>query len=282
MTNVKFSEAGKPIIIGVVKEPTADDAVRAIAASEAMGANAFDLHVSLLEGDERRPESIAKIVERANSPILAVHYNNAPGPKGSKYHDTSEQRMDELLRAVEYGGCAGIDMQAYTFCTDSRATLVGKDVEKYPFIAKNPKEVVLDDAIIEKQINMIEKVHSAGGEVLMSCHMGVFLNTEEVVALALEMEKRGPDIIKMVMPVTSKDDVVNALNSVLRLNEAVKSAKVHLHCSGKLGRITRYVAPYFGSALVFATDYYNEKADREQLLISDFKSFHSQVVFPEA
>lgn len=274
MKNVKFSESGKPIIIGVVKEPTADAAISTIKASETAGACAFDLHVSLLEGKEREPESLERIFKECDSPILAVHYNNLP--KGVTVKNTSEERMAELVRAVEVGA-AGIDMQGYTFCKEPRATLEGKDIKKYPFITANPKEVVLDDAVITRQRKIIDKVHSLGGEVLMSTHTGVYLNTEQIVSLALEIERREVDIIKLVTPVNTKEEVVEALRSIIELNKNIKNAKVHFHCSGRLGRITRYIAPYFGSAIVFATDYYNDRADKEQLLISNFLDFYNEI-----
>ena len=274
MRNVKFSESGKPIIIGVVKEPTADAAISTIKTCEREGATAFDLHVSLLEGKERDPESLERIFRECDSPILAVHYNNLP--KGITVKNTSEERMTELVRAVEVGA-AGIDMQGYTFCKEPRATLADKDAKKYPFITANPKEVVLDDEIITKQRKIIDKVHSLGGEVLMSTHTGVYLNTEQIVSLALEIEKREVDIIKLVTPVNTKEEVVEALSSIIELKKNIKNAKVHFHCSGRLGRITRYIAPYFGAAIVFATDYYNERADKEQLLISNFLNFYEQI-----
>ena len=274
MKNVKFSESGKPIIIGVVKEPTADAAISTIKNCEKEGATAFDLHVSLLEGKEREPESLARIFTECDSPILAVHYNNLP--KGITQKNTSEERMAELVRAVQVGA-AGIDMQGYTFCKEPRATLVGKDEKKYPFVTANPKEVVLDDAVITRQRQIIDRVHALGGEVLMSTHTGVYLNTEQIVSLALEMEKRGPDIVKLVTPVNTKEEVLVALKSVMELKANLKNAKFQYHCSGRLGRITRYIAPYFGASIVFATDHYNERADKEQLLISKFYEFYNEI-----
>ena len=274
MRNVKFSEAGEPIIIGVLKEATADATIETIKSSEKEGANAFDLHLSLLEGENREPKALERIFGEADSPILAVHYNNLP--KNITTKNTSEERVAEMIRAVECGA-AGIDMQGYTFCKDSRATLAAySGAKKYPFIAANPKEVVLDHEIIEKQKRAIDEVHKRGGEVLMSCHTGVFLDTEQIVSLALEMESRGPDIIKIVTPCETKEQILIALNSVMELRSNLH-AKFQYHCSGRLGRITRYIAPYFGSAIVFATDHYNERADKEQLLIKKFNDFYNEI-----
>ncbi len=274
MIDKKFSEAGSPIVIGVLKEATADATVSTVAACEAEGANAFDLHVSLLEGENREREALERIFGEAQSPILAVHYNNLP--KGITQKNSDEERIAELTRAVEYGA-AGIDMQGYTFCKSPLATLEGKDAKKYPFITASPREVVLDAEVIDRQKRAIDKIHSLGGEVLMSCHTKVFLDTEQIVSLALEMESRGVDIVKLVTPVNTKEEVLTALQSVMELKANLKYAKAHYHCSGRLGRITRYIAPYFGASIVFATDHYNERADKEQLLIKKFYEFYNEI-----
>ncbi|MBQ8836602.1 MAG: type I 3-dehydroquinate dehydratase [Clostridia bacterium] len=277
MRNCKFTESGDPIVLGVLKEATVENTIAQIKKCEAAGATAFNLHLSLLEGENREPEALKKIFAAANSPVMAVHYNN--NPRGVTRKDTSDMRVAEMLRAVECGA-AGIDMQGYTFCADSRATLLKfGDPEKHPFISANPKEVVLDHEVIEKQKRVVEKVHSLGGEVLMSCHTGVFLDTMHILAVAKLMEERNPDFIKIVTPANNKDDVLVALNSIHMMKKELHT-KFSYHCSGRVGRITRYIGPYFGSSQVFAMDYYNEYADKEQLLVSKFLDFYNEVEFP--
>lgn len=278
MRNCNFTESGDPIILGVLKEATVEATIEQIKKCEAAGATAFNLHLSLLDEESRKPESLKKIFAAANSPVMAVHYNN--NPKGVTRKDTSEMRVEEMIRAVECGA-AGIDIQGYTFSTDTRATQEKfGDPEKHPFITVRPKEVLMDPELIEKQKEAVRRVHALGGEVLMSCHTGMFLNTEQIVALAKFIEERNPDFIKIVTPVENKDDVLVALNSVKALKRELHT-KFSYHCSGRLGRVTRYVGPYFGSSQVFAMDYYNEYADPEQLLISKFHEFYNEVKAPE-
>ena len=260
MRKCSFTESGEPIILGVLKEATVDATLKQIRDCEAAGATAFNLHLSLLEGESREPSSLKRIFEGSDSPIMAVHYNN--NPKGVTRKATSDERMAEVIRAVKCGA-AGIDMQGYTFCADSRATL-----EKYG-----------DPEIIERQKEAIREVHSLGGEVLMSCHTGVFLNTKQIVSLAKLMEERSPDFIKIVTPVDNKDDVIIALNSIRALKRELHT-RFSYHCSGRVGRITRYIGPYFGSSQVFAMNHYNEYADKEQLLIAKFADFYGEVKSP--
>lgn len=48
---------------------------------------------------------------------------------------------------------------------------------KYSFTANNPKEVVTDLDIISKQCDFIDKIHSMGVEVLLSCHPSIAMNS---------------------------------------------------------------------------------------------------------
>lgn len=63
-------------------------------------------------------------------------------------------------------GAAGIDMQGYTFHRPSKDGFHGEN--RYSFTVGNPKEVMMDPDIIEKQCALIEKVHAKGAEVLLS------------------------------------------------------------------------------------------------------------------
>ena len=81
-------------------------------------------------------------------------------------------------------------------------------------------------------------------------------------------------------PVENKDQVLTALQSIRAL-KAELHTKFSYHCSGRVGRITRYIGAYFGSSQIFAMNEYNEYADKEQLLISKFTDFYNEVRSPE-
>ena len=78
---------------------------------------------------------------------------------------------------------------------ESKAQYLGD--EGYSFASVKPFEVVTDSAIIDKQCELIEWVHGHGAEVLLSCHPMIPMSTDQVVELALFLEKRGADIIKI-------------------------------------------------------------------------------------
>ena len=74
------------------------------------------------------------------------------------------------------------------------------------------------EALLPKLNADIEKVHSMGAEVLLSCHPGIPMTSEQVVELALFLEKRNPDIIKIVTRADQEDDLAESIRTMLMLN----------------------------------------------------------------
>ena len=181
---------------------------------------------------------------------------------------TEEMRVESFLRAVE-AGAAGIDMQGYTFHAPSKAGFCGEDT--YSFTKGNPKEIVTDEAIIAKQCEFIERVHSKGAEVLLSCHPGIAMNATQVVELALFLEKRGADIIKIVTAATNEEEMVESIKTMLLLKKEVKTP-VSYHANGKFGGLTRIVNPVLGGQIAFCVDRFSETSTMEQLDLKTAKA----------
>ena len=71
-------------------------------------------------------------------------------------------------------------------------------------------QVVVDKTAIKKQMDFIDKVHKLGGEVLMSSHVKEFRSPERVLEIALEQQRRGADIVKIVTGAnTQQEEVIN-------------------------------------------------------------------------
>ena len=254
---LKLSELTAPAIAGVVREKSIRGAIAEIKNCTYDGADMIDLHLSCL--DDTSVDSLKKIIGASKLPILALNYNNTYEGGDAGY--TEEMRVESFLRAVE-AGAAGIDMQGYTFHLPSKKGFCGDD--KYSFTKGNPKEIVIDGAIISKQCDLIERVHSMGAEVLLSCHPGIPMNSEQVVDLALFLEKRSPDIIKIVTKAENDDDLAESIRAMLLLKKEVKTP-VSYHASGNAGMLSRIVNPLLGGKIAFCVDRYGENSVMEQL-----------------
>ena len=261
---MKLSQLKAPAIAGVVREKTSSAAIAEIKNCLYDGADMIDLHLSCLE--DRSEENIKRIVNSTNLPILALNYNNTYNWENAGF--SKEERVESFLCAVR-AGAAGIDMQAYTFDAASKDFFTGED--KYSFTKNDPKEVVTNESVIAKQCALIEKVHSMGAEVLLSCHPGIPMNSEQVVDLALFLEKRSPDIIKIVTIANTEEEAIESIKAMTILKKEVKTP-VSYHAGGNAGAITRIVNPILGGQIAFCVDRFSESSTMEQLDLKTAKT----------
>jgi hypothetical protein len=114
-----------------------------------------------------------------------------------------------------------------------------------------PAEITDDEAAVARQRAAIDRVHDAGGEVILSAHTYTHLAPAEAVAIAERATDRGADLSKIVGVDRDMDEAVETLRAHLRLNEA-DVVPYALMAIGDPSRIVRPLAPMFGSAWVFA------------------------------
>ena len=260
----KLSEISAPAVAGVVREKTKLSAIAEIKNCMYDGADMIDLHLSCLDLCDEN--NLRDIISTSRLPVLALNYNSdyTWNPKGL----SEQERVESLIIAVR-AGASGIDMQGYTFDVASKGKFCGED--KYSFTKNDPKEVVTDEKIISKQCELIENVHSMGAEVLLSCHPGIPMNTDAVVELALFLEKRGPDIIKIVTAATNEDEMIESIRTMLYLKREVKTP-VSFHTNGKFGALSRIVNPALGGQIAFCVDRFSESSTMEQLDLKTAKA----------
>lgn len=253
----KLSKLHTPALAGVVREKNIRGAIAEIKNCKYDGATMIDLHMSCLE--DTSVESLKKIISSSALPVLALNYNSTYKWENAGFSE--EERVASYLRAVE-AGAAGIDMQGYTYHLPSKSGFCGED--RYSFTKGNPKEIVTDEAIISKQCELIEKVHAMGAEVLLSCHPGIVMNCEQVVELALFLEKRNPDIIKIVTYAENEDDLTESIKTMMVLKKEIKTP-ISYHTNGKAGMLSRIINPLLGGQIAFCVDRYNEGSTMEQI-----------------
>lgn len=253
----RLSEITAPAIAGVIREKTKAAAIAEIKNCMYDGADMIDLHMSCLEHFDE--DVIREIVNSTKLPILALNYNQSTDWVNIGLAE--EERIETFLTAVR-AGVAGIDMQGYSFHVPSKKTFCGED--KYSFTKNNPKEVVTDENIISKQCEFIERIHEMGAEVMLSCHPGIPMNANQVVELALFLEKRNPDIIKIVTAATNEDEMMESVVAMYLLKKEVRTP-VSYHANGKYGALSRIINPTLGGQIAFCVDRFSETSTMEQL-----------------
>lgn len=257
-----------PVLTAVIRERTPRDAIAQIKNYAIHGAKGADLHLSCLDEQYRNVESIAQIVNQTSLPILGLNYNQDPD---WKVFETSEEERVELLMMAIDAGAAGIDLQGYTFDRYSH-TAFREEFSNldYSFIKNKPREVVVDQKIIDKQCDLIEQIHFKGAEVLLSNHLLIPMKTDELVDLCLFLEKRKPDMIKIVAASETEEDMIESFKSMMTIKKEIKTP-VTLFCNGATGPLTRVINPILGGYMVFTSDGFNARSNFTQMDLQTIK-----------
>jgi len=265
----KLSQLTAPALAGVVREKNACSAIAEIKNCTYDGADMIDLHMSCLDSTD--VDTLRKIIASSKIPVLALNYNLTYEWGDAGFSE--EERTASFLRAVE-AGAAGIDLQSYTFHLPSKKEFCGDDT--YSFTKGHPKEIVTDEKILAKQCELIEKVHFMGSEVLLSCHPGIPMKREQVVELALFLEKRKPDIIKIVTAATNEEEMLESIQAMILLKKEVRTP-VAYHANGKAGSLSRIINPILGGHIALCVDHFKESSTMGQLDLKAVKSIMDHI-----
>ena len=267
----RFSASNTPLLAGVVKERTPEEAIKKIRYFEENGATALDLHLSCLDDEYKTAEQIKRIVDCTNLPMLGLNYSRRYD--WTEIEESEEERAELLLKSVE-AGISAVDLLGYSFDPQSRAKFIGEDI--YSFTKNNPLEIVTDKAVIEKQKEFINRVHDMGKEVLLSTHPDIPMNGDQVIDLVLFLAERNPDIIKIVTRCNTEDELIEAYDTMRRLKKLNLRQKISFHCCGEMGRTTRLINPILGSYMCFCTKADDGNRIKEQLDIVTAVKFFKQ------
>ena len=263
-----FAKPESPLLAAVIRQRTPKEAIAAITNAQYHGATGIDLHLSCLDDEFKNTKSIESILKFCKIPVMALNYNHRIDY--STYSSDEESRVALLKMAVD-AGVSCIDMQGYTFDLESKNNFRQEYQSLgYSFTKGNPKEIVCDEAIIEKQMMLIDECHSVGCEVLLSCHPNVYLNPEQACDLARFLEKRNPDVIKLVCPCSSDEQLAESFGTMIALRKAV-NCKVSFHLNGPKGKLSRIINPVLGGHLIFSIDGYTAADSPEQLDLATAK-----------
>ena len=228
-----FLNAGEPFITEMVQVPTANRAVYSIQNAIADGATAIGLQLGHLHQEDRTEANYARIVAACEGrPIYLTNYRDK-----CNAGKTDEELMQELLAGLSWGATL-LDVMGDTF-------------------DPAPEELTTDENAIKKQMEFIDEVHKRGGEVLMSSHIKKFRPAERVVEMALEHQRRGADVVKIVTGADTQEEELANLEICNLLKKELKVPFLFLS-SGKYNYLHRTVGPALGVCMWLCFREYNE------------------------
>ena len=223
MSNVKksFLSATTPFITEMVQVPTADLAKQKISLAIKDGATAIGLQLDVLEREFRTEKVLTEIIATAKDvPVYLTNYR-----KNLNQGDSDEQLLQELLLGLKCGATL-IDVMGDAFCI-------------------SPEELTTDQTAIKKQMEYIDQVHKLGGEVLISSHVYQFRSAERVLEMALEQQRRGADVVKIVTCATTQEQEWENLRICTLLKQNLKVPFLFLS-SGTFNQLHRRIGPALG------------------------------------
>ncbi len=137
---------------------------------------------------------------------------------------------------------------------------------------KSPDEITRNAAAIDKQKKLIDTMHESGLEVLMSSHTKRFMNHDEVLSIALEHQKRGADIAKIVTASTTEEEMLENLKTSSLLKKELDIPYLFLSV-GPYCKMHRNIGPVLGCCMWLTVPVYNELATKDQPLLRATRMF---------
>ncbi|MBQ7768317.1 MAG: type I 3-dehydroquinate dehydratase [Oscillospiraceae bacterium] len=189
-----FLNQSKPMLTVMLQCETPEVAIGRIRNANCLGADAYGLQVETLKPEYQNPATYKKIFsEGKGRPFYVTYYRNK-----NNCGKTDEELAEGLVTLAERGATL-CDVMGDMFC-------------------RHPEELTEDETAIKKQMDLIDRLHQKGAEVLMSSHVLKYTPAERVLEIALAQKRRGADIIKIV---TGADSMEQQLEN-LRITDLLK------------------------------------------------------------
>lgn len=129
--------------------------------------------------------------------------------------------------------------------------------------------MAVDETAINKQIELINRIHEKGARVLMSSHVMKYTPAERVLEIALEHQRRGADICKIVVGADNMEQQLENLKIINLLKEKLDIPFLFLsagECS-----ILRRIGGEIGCCMYLCVYEYDSFATPQQPLLKNIK-----------
>ena len=240
-----FFERDKALLTVMVQADNPDRIKELIDKSVPDGAEAFGMQFEQLKSEYRTKEVYKDLFAYAeDKPVYVTNYRHTKN-EGK----TDEELAEELIELAE--------------CGADLCDVMGD------YFDRQPDEVAVDKTAIEKQKELIRKIHDKGSKVLMSSHVLKYTPAERVLEIALEHQSRGADICKIVTGADTMEQQLENLKIINMLKENLKIPFLFL-CNGECS-ILRRIGGEIGNCMYLCVQEHDELATPAQPLLKDVK-----------
>ena len=127
----------------------------------------------------------------------------------------------------------------------------------------------MDPEAVAKQMKLIDEIHARGAEVIMSSHVRKYIPAERVLEIALEQQRRGADVVKIVTWGNSMEEQIENLRINWLLKENLKVPFLYL--SGGECSLHRRIGGSLGCCMYLCVYEHDEHSTPMQPLLSKMK-----------
>ena len=245
-----FLNYEKPLLTVMVQAENPDRLSELIDKASPLGAEAFGMQFESMKPEFRNKSTYKKLFSYTDKPIYVTNYRC--GYNEGKSDDVLEE---ELLELADCGA---------TLCD-----VMGD------YFDKQPDEVAIDEYAIKKQMELIDKLHKKGAEVLMSSHVYKYIPAERVLEIALEHQRRGADIAKIVTGAETMQQQLENLKIINLLKEKLDIPFLFLSV-GEC-RILRRISGEIGCCMYLCVQEYDDLATPKQPLLKEVKGIRDNM-----
>ena len=238
-----FLTYDKPLLTCMVQGEDPDRIEKLMSLSE--GADAFGMQFCQMKKEYRTKQVYKRLfLSAAPRPVYVTNYR----------YNTNEGKSDEQLAAelIELAECGATLCDVMGDCFD-----------------RCEGELTMNEIAVEKQIELINTLHKKGAEVLMSSHVFKFTPAERVLEIALEHQRRGADICKIVTGADSAEQEIENLRIINMLKETLDIPFLFLNV-GEC-HIIRRIGGALGCCMYLCVHEHDKLATKEQPLLADVK-----------
>lgn len=246
-----FFENDKALLTVMVQADNPGRIKELIDKSVPEGAEAFGMQFEQMKSEYRTKEVYKDLFSYANDkPVYVTNYRS--GHNEGKADDTL---AEELLELAD--------------CGADLCDVMGD------YFDRQPDEVAVDKTAIEKQKELIQKIHDKGAKVLMSSHVLKYIPAKRVLEIALEHQSRGADICKIVTGADNMEEQLENLKIINMLKEKLDIPFLFL-CGGECG-ILRRIGGEIGCCMYLCVHEHDALATPAQPLLKRLKTIRDNI-----
>jgi 3-dehydroquinate dehydratase len=239
-----FLNAPSPFVTAMIQSGSIKNAEYKIRNAIADGATAVGVQLHHIPEAEKTVENLTALFAAAeNKPVYLTNYRGLYNVGKS-----DEELMQGLLDGIACGATL-VDVMADTF-------------------DPSPEELTTDERAIKRQMEFIDEVHKRGGEVLMSSHIREFRKAERVLEVALEQQRRGADVVKIVTGAETQEEELKNLEICHLLQKELKVPFLFLS-GGAYSSLHRTIGPALGVCMWLCFREYDEETYPGPALLSN-------------